>query len=76
VKHNHFSVEQPLEILLTIQRDAISVCNEVRLKSPGSTPSNIGLKNLDERYRHIMQEGIRIDSGSRFTVTLPLLKAS
>ncbi len=76
VKHNHFSVEQPLEILLTIQRDAISVCNEVRRKSPGSTPSNIGLKNLDERYRHIMQEGIRIDSGSRFIVTLPLLRTS
>jgi LytS/YehU family sensor histidine kinase len=48
VKHNQFSVEQPLEILLTIQHDAISVCNEVRRKSPGSAPSNIGLKNLDK----------------------------
>jgi len=77
VKHNHFSAEQPLELRLTIQQDAISVCNEVRRKSPASAPSNIGLKNLDERYRLIMQEGIQIDSaGSRFTVTLPLLRTS
>lgn len=77
VKHNHFSAEQPLEVHLTIQRDTISVCNEVRRKSSSNAPSNIGLKNLDERYRLIMQEGIRIDSaGTRFTVTLPLLKAS
>jgi sensor histidine kinase YesM len=76
VKHNQFSVEQPLEILRTIQRDAISVCNEVRRKSPGSAPSNIGLKNLDKSYRHVMLRGIRVDGGSRFTVTLPLFKAS
>jgi hypothetical protein len=77
VKHNQFSVEQPLQVRLAIERDTISVCNEVRRRSPSNASSNVGLKNLDERYRLIMQEGIRVDSaGSRFTVTLPLLKAS
>ena len=77
VKHNQFSPEQPLEVRLAIERNTISVCNELRRKDTGNISSNIGLRNLDERYRLIMQEGIRVDcAGSWFTVTLPLLKTS
>ena len=77
VKHNKFSVKEPLEVRLTLEPDMISVNNEVRRKNASNVSSKVGLKNLDERYQLIMQEGIRIDStGSHFTVILPLLKTA
>jgi len=77
VKHNRFSSEQPLEVRLAIERDTISICNDTHRTIPSNDSSHLGLKNFDERYRLIMRKGIRVESASsRFTVTLPLMKAS
>jgi hypothetical protein len=56
------------------------VSDERRIGVEAGSPrdsANIGLKNLDERYQLIMQKGIQIEnSGTTFTVFLPLLKSS
>jgi LytS/YehU family sensor histidine kinase len=77
VKHNQFSEEQPLQVRIWVDNGAIAVCNEIRTRNAPRDSANIGLKNLNERYQLIMQRGIRIEnSGSTFTVILPLLKTS
>ncbi len=75
VKHNEFSDAHPLVINISAAGQLITVSNEVRKKTLRKPSGKIGLENLRERYRLITGKEIVIeDSGTVFTVKLPVLK--
>ncbi len=76
IKHNHFSEAKELTIIIDISPELILVRNNKQLKKFDIQSSRIGLSNLDERYKLILQRGLHISqSPDQFTVTLPILKA-
>lgn len=76
IKHNHFSETKELTINIEISPKHILVSNNKQLKKFDIQSSRIGLSNLDERYKLIIQKGLFISqSADMFTVTLPILKA-
>lgn len=74
VKHNNFSVEEPLEII--IQNDdekAIVVSNQKRKKENLTSGTKIGLKNLSKRLLLSAGKALEItDNDETFQVRLPL----
>lgn len=74
-KHNEFNFQGPLEIR-TFYKDAqIIVENKMIKKDTGKKSSNIGLSNLQERYRLTTGKSITItETEKTFSVSLPLLK--
>lgn len=75
VKHNIASKNMPLEIGIYRQGDQIVVENNLqnRLNNPEST--GIGLINIRERYRHVSDKAVAIETGpNTFRVILPILK--
>lgn len=74
LKHNISTRKQPLEI--TIHRegiDKITVRNNLQKKTQLEPSSKIGLKNLDERCRLILNRGIEIaETADEFVVKTPL----
>lgn len=76
IKHNHFSEKIPLEILITITENHIHVLNKKNLKKFDIHSSRIGLSNLNERYKLIVNQSIRIEqSDEMFSVYLPTLQS-
>lgn len=76
IKHNHFTEKVPLNILVTVIKDHVTVSNNRNVKQFDIQSSQIGLKNLSERYKLITDNNIRInDQKENFTVVLPLLKS-
>jgi sensor histidine kinase YesM len=74
IKHNHFSDKVPLKISINISREDITVTNNRRIKRFEVNSSKIGLMNLNERYKLIVNKSIAIDEKPEsFSVTLPLL---
>jgi sensor histidine kinase YesM len=76
IKHNHFTEKLPLDIKVCVIRDKVTVTNNRNIKQFEIQSSQIGLKNLAERYILITGSRIHIDDGKeKFTVELPLLKS-
>ncbi|RNI21889.1 sensor histidine kinase [Rufibacter latericius] len=75
IKHNAFTVEEPLTIRISFQEpNSIVVWNNRRAKQTLEPSSGIGLKNLAERYRVISGDGINITEAEEyFSVELTLL---
>ncbi len=75
IKHNAFTVEEPLTIKIAYQtNDSIVVTNNKRKKQTLEASSGIGLRNLSERYQVICGTGINImESDQYFSVELKLL---
>jgi hypothetical protein len=77
VKHNAFSDDAPLSILVTATQDSIVVQNERRPRELARPSSRVGLQNLGDRYRLLTERDITITSDPRqFTVSLPTLEAA
>jgi len=75
IKHNAFSEENPLQILIYLNKDQLHVANNVLRKKSIETSTQIGLKNLSHRYRLICREDITItQTENNFLVKLPLIK--
>ncbi len=75
IKHNEFSELFPLPISLHLSDGTATITNELRPKSGAKRSSNIGLKNLNERYKLITEREIVIDrTEGSFTVLLPLMR--
>jgi sensor histidine kinase YesM len=75
IKHNEFSVNEPLMIVIILQEEIIIVHNNLRKKQLRKSSSGIGLKNLNERYNLTTNNFITITEGDKFfTVRLPVLK--
>jgi hypothetical protein len=74
IKHNEFSETNPLHIQVHSNGEYIKVSNRVRLRSFPENSTNVGLRNLSQRYRLICNRDITIEQQkSLFTVKLPLI---
>jgi two-component system, LytTR family, sensor kinase len=74
IKHNEFSSENPLLIAIEMNGKYLKVINNMRPKPYSINSTNIGLKNLNSRYKLICNKNIVIESGKEiFTVKLPVI---
>ena len=75
VKHNAGSRENPLQIRVKLDDDALIVENEIRPKSQTNLPSGTGLQNLSARYSLLTERPFEIaGDGDVFKVKIPLLE--
>ena len=74
IKHNGFSISNPLQITISEQNEFLVVSNNIQHRSNIKASAGMGLDNINERYKLLAKEGITIDSSNElFTVKLPLL---
>lgn len=76
VKHNIVSRNNPLHVRITQQdEDFIVVTNNLQRKTGEVHSNGIGLANIQERYRYISDQLVRITQNENsFSVTVPLIK--
>ncbi|PUZ26165.1 histidine kinase [Chitinophaga parva] len=73
IKHNVVSLQKPLRIRIYEEHDHIVIENPVQLKT-GEASTGVGLKNIDLRYNHLLQQHIDIINDQKiFQVKLPLI---
>jgi len=67
IKHNKLTTEQPLSIAIRfLEPDWILVENNIHEKLSTDPSSGIGLKNLSDRYRLLLEEDIKIENDADF----------
>lgn len=78
LKHNIASQEQPLNIHIYLENEAVVISNNLQPKASieqGST--RVGLRNIDRRYQLLSDKRPQIlSTATKFTVILPLLRIS
>jgi len=75
IKHNEFSDARPLRIQVVINENVIKVSNSTRPKTSFVDSTNVGLRNLNSRYRLVCNKNIVIENKEDvFTVQLPIIK--
>ncbi len=75
IKHNQFSNNLPLWISIDITNDYAIVANNKRPLKYKVPSSGLGLINLDNRYRLVLNKSIHIDeTNDDFTLYLPIIK--
>lgn len=76
VKHNVISNDKPLTIhIYTLANNAIVIENKIQTKLEGPKSSEIGLENLNNRFKLLTGKEIEIKKENMmFSVTLPLMK--
>ena len=73
IKHNSITTNKPMNINISIINDYLVVSNSINLKKRNE-PSGIGLKNLSNRCKLILNKEINVsDENGLFTVKVPLL---
>jgi two-component system LytT family sensor kinase len=74
IKHNVVSLERPLPIRIYAENDRIIIENRLQLKTPDNNSLGVGLKNIDLRYSHLLDQHIDIVSDEKvFQIKLPLI---
>jgi len=74
IKHNVVSVERPLHIQLYIEDQYITVENQLQPKMSAESSLGVGLKNIDLRYVHLLDQHIEIIATDKvFKIKLPLI---
>ena len=74
VKHNEFSEDDPLKIKLSLNGEYVKVYNNKKPKPYLVDSTNIGLRNLSNRYMLLCNKNIVIENKeSSFLVKLPLI---
>jgi two-component system LytT family sensor kinase len=74
IKHNVVSLDKPLHIRLYTAADHIIIENPIRLKKGDQDSTGVGLKNVQQRYHHLLEKQVQIiDDGSLFQVKLPFI---
>ncbi|HRI20035.1 MAG TPA: histidine kinase, partial [Panacibacter sp.] len=75
VKHNEFSEKFPMEINVSIMQNYVLIKNAVRKKQILPNSTNMGLKNLNNRYQYLTKRNIIIQTvNNSFIAKLPILK--
>jgi two-component system, LytTR family, sensor kinase len=76
IKHNRLTPEQPLSIVIRyIDPDWLLVENNIQEKLSTDSASGIGLKNLSDRYKLLIQEDIKVENDTdRFRVYLKIIR--
>jgi sensor histidine kinase YesM len=76
VKHNEFSTDNPLQIVIRLDGDRLTVSHEKRLRRTIVVSTGVGLENLAQRFRLTTGVAARWgETGGRFVVMLPLVAA-
>ncbi len=74
IKHNSFSIEEPLKILVWVEDNYLCIKNKIKLKN-GVVSTFTGLSNLNERSQMFSGENILIlNDGQNFTVKVKLVE--
>jgi LytS/YehU family sensor histidine kinase len=74
IKHNKFTREQPLDIVIDCEGDRLIVSNNVSPKKLLEQSTGLGLENLAERYKLLANDMIRVNNdGNTFYVSIKLL---
>jgi sensor histidine kinase YesM len=74
IKHNSGSRTNPLNISITQTNDYLIVANNIQRKSQMISSTKVGLKNLKERVKLIMNKDLEIiESNNEFIVKVPIL---
>ena len=76
IKHNEISEENPLQIQIFSQNEHIVVRNNRKQRKViRSSSTQVGLKNIQQRYRHLSGKTINVqESAEQFIVHLPIIK--
>jgi len=75
IKHNVVSRKNPLHIHIEAQNGSIVVANSLREKEQKEESTQIGLKNIQNRYRFLTDREVVIEKNSdEFRVKIPLLE--
>lgn len=74
IKHNAFTIELPLNIIIEKEGNYLTVTNNIQKKEIAVTSLKSGLANLSKRYKVICEEDIIIEETSQhFKVYIKLL---
>ncbi|MDT0295668.1 2TM domain-containing protein [Mesonia ostreae] len=74
VKHNVVSPNQPLEIVITEEKEFLVIKNNLRKKNILGKSSGFGLQNIQQRYALLTSRKMLIQQDkTTFTVKLPML---
>ena len=75
IKHNTFTIDEPLVIQIRVKDDHLAVSNNIQPKFVKEISTGVGLQNLRNRYRLLSREKVEISqTAEKFTVKLPLLE--
>ena len=74
IKHNVMDSQNNLQIDLYSDEDKIIVKNNNTKTPQNNTSFNIGLQNIDSRFRLMSERGIIISNDTHFTVKIPILQ--
>ena len=73
LKHNAATKDKPLKILISMKDDYVVVENNLQAKMQMEPSSKIGLKNLQERVKLVLNKEVVIESSAgSFIVKIPL----
>jgi LytS/YehU family sensor histidine kinase len=86
IKHNRLSQENPLRVRVSVEGDSLVVRNNyignpvhIRIgkdlyqKPDKGMPNGVGLENIQNRYKLLVDKPITITKNEEFAVTLPLI---
>lgn len=76
VKHNIFTVQNPMQVSLIIKDQKCILKNELRKKEDKTYSSGVGLQNIIDRYKFLGKKIEVEQSAEAFEVTLPLIAAN
>jgi two-component system LytT family sensor kinase len=77
IKHNRFSMNEPLTISIKNEGDFLLISNNLRPKAVPEISSGIGLDNIRKRYELISGQSIVItEAVDTFIVTIPVIVQS
>jgi sensor histidine kinase YesM len=75
VKHNEISINHPLDIKVFCDDDKLVVTNNKQLRNIMPSTTKVGLQNMSERYRFLVNKEVIInDDEATFSVKIPLVK--
>lgn len=75
VKHNEISNNHPLDIKIFCEDELLIVTNNKQIRNIMPSTTKIGLHNISERYRFLVNKEVIIeDRDNSFTVKIPLVK--
>ncbi|MEM6524759.1 MAG: histidine kinase [Bacteroidota bacterium] len=74
VKHNEISNRFPMAVEIGKKGDVLYIANPIKKKKKKQHSTQVGLVNLDERFRIILGTGIQTDmENNQFKLQLPML---
>ena len=76
VKHNEISKAQPLFIYISAQDNTLINVSSTKTVASNVQSLNVGLSNIQNRYKFFTKEKIIIKDIDKFVVQLPVIKAT